>query len=409
MKKVIWGIIFLLAAGALIAASTWFFSQSKIETVQVTELQLASLRGTISTNGKVEAAKIWEIRAPQDGFCREIFVKAGNVIKSGQPIFAVENPALDSDMASARAELEAAVAEQQTIMRGPSREELGAAEADIERLRMEVETATKLLEGNEWLLKRDAIARFDVEQSRRDAARVKQQLAAAVARKSDLQARFTETDRKRADARIAAAQARSKLLEAQKSRSIVRAPSAGTLYQFELNPGAHVSPGEVLGHFADLTRLQLRAFVDEPELGHVTRGAEVTIKWDARPEGTWSGTVAMIPSEMTTRGTRSVAEVLCSLTSPPNGLIPNVNVDIEITTSQERKVQTLPRQTVFKEGTDHFVWTVQAQAVAKRKVEVGRATSDLIEITGGIRSGEPVVIPGEAPIQERMKVRVAGK
>lgn len=370
---------------------------------------MSSLHSSISTNGKIEAGTIYELHAPFAGVCRGIRAHAGDHLKAGEPILTIEDPSLQSDLASARAELEAARVDLQTVRRGPSKEELNQAEAEISRLQQELEGAMKILETNEWLLKRDAISRFEVEQSRRAVDRLRESLAAATTHRNDLKARYTDSDLKRADSRVEAAKSKVELLEGNIARSVVRAPFNGTLYHFEIKDGAYVNAGESLGLFADLSRLRARAFVDEPELGQITSGAGVTIHWDAHSDETWQGKVQFIPSEVVTRGTRSVAEVLCSIESPRGSLIPNVNVDIEIVTAEGRKVPTLPRSAVFLEGKDHYVWMIHNDQAVRRSVEVGRGTSSLVEVTGGIAIGDRVILPGEIPIAEGMKVRVSGK
>jgi len=54
-------------------------------------------------------------------------------------------------------------------------------------------------------------------------------------------------------------------------------------------------------------------------------------------------------------------------------------------------------------------WTFQNGMDAPRRVEVGRAKSARVGITVGVKLGDRVINPGEAPRSEGMKVRVAGR
>ena len=405
----------LLIAGALFvvlcfgAALIWWLSSSKIEPVRIVAVELAAVHDRVSTNGKVEADRIFELRAPFAGICRQLSAHEGDLLKAGQAILVIDDSALLSDLASARAESQAAESDLANIQRGPSPEEVNQVEADAARLRLELEAARKILATNEWLLQKEAISRFDMEQSQREVARLQQALGAAATRKRDLKARITEADRKRAAARIEAARARIKYLEDMIARGTLRAPVSGTLFQFELKDGAFLSPGEVVGLLANLSRLRVRVFVDEPDLGQVRVGSEIVIQWDARPQDSWKGTVLRIPSQVVARGSRSVADVLCSIESPIGALIPNVSVDVEIQTAAGPKVASLPRSTVFPEAKGHFVWTIRDGYVTKRPVETGRSTSSVIEITRGLSVGDRVILPGETPITEGMRVRVDDK
>ena len=409
MKKILIAFLVLIVIAVLATILFRALFYSDAIPVRVVELQLVKLQSSIGTNGKIEADKIHELRSPFSGSCRNILVQAGDVLKSGQSILSIEDLTLQPELASARAELEAAKVDFQNIERGPTKEELNQVEAEIARLRLDLDNAKKVFETNQWLLKRDAVSRFDADQSRFEAERLQQQLDAATMKRKDIQSRYSEADRDRATARVEAARARIRFLEGNLFRSVIRAPANGTLYHFELKSGAYVNAGDLIGLVADLSQMRVRAFVDEPELGQVSLGAEVAIRWDAHPQDTWKGLVHSIPSEVVTRGTRSVAEVLCSIESPRKGLIPNVNVDVEIMMGDGPPVQALPRNAVFNEGKGQYVWTIRNGQAIRRTVEAVRGTSSLIEIKKGLSEGERVIIPGEAPMSEGMKVRVAEK
>ncbi len=394
---------------AVIAVLFWAASYRKALPVQTATVQLFSLQSSISTNGKVEADRIYEIHAPFSGVIRRIQARLGEQLRMNQPVLTIEDSSLESELVAAEAELAAAKLDLQNTRRGAPKEEVDQADADIARLKLDVESDRKILDTNEWLLKRDAISRSEVEQSRRVLENARQFLAAAETRRRNLDARFTPADLNRATTRLDAAEAKVQLLQGNKSRSVVRAPADGTLYHFELKEGAYVSGGDLLGLLADLKHMRARAYVDEPDLGQVPVGADIVIRWDARPEESWKGKVKFIPSEVVTRGTRSVAEVLCSIDSPPDSLIPNVNVDIEIFNQDGRKVAAVPRAAVVTEGKDHYVWTIRDTEAVRRPVEVGRSSSSLVEVTRGASVGDEIIIPGEAPISEGAKVRVVGK
>jgi multidrug efflux pump subunit AcrA (membrane-fusion protein) len=409
MKKTVYSIISIAICAVLAAIFLWASSYRKALPVKTAEVTLSSLSNSISTNGKIEAEKIHEIHAPFAGVCRNILAKAGDRLSQGQPILMLDDNSIRSELAAARAELAAARSDFQNIHRGPTKEEVDQADAEIARLQLEGEGVQKNLETNEWLLKRDAVSRLEVEQNRREEARLAQALGAARTRRDNLLSRYTASDKKRASARVEAAEARIQVLEANIARSVIRAPVAGTLYRFEAKDGAYLNPGDLIGLFADLTRLRVRAFVDEPELGETAVGAEMAAHWDAYPDETWKGKVLFIPSEVVTRGTRSVAEVLCGIESPPHGLVPNVNVDVEITTAAGRRVPAIPRTALFAEGKSRYVWLMQGDQSLRRPVEVGQSNALLVEVRGGISVGQRVIIPGEASLAEGMKVREADK
>ena len=405
-KPVLLGFLILIASVVSLGVF-WSIDSGKAQVVTVTEVKLSDVHTHINTNGKVEAEKVFELHPPLSGRCTRIYVREGAQLKSGDPVLALDDSALRSELASARAELATAETELRNVERGPTAEELNQAEAEIARYRMEADAARKTLEANERLLQKGAVSRFEVEESRRGLARAEQSLQSAITRRDDIRRRYDTVDRQRAVARVEAAKSRIAFLESSIERSILRTPASGTLYQFDVRDGAYLEAGALVGLLADLTRLRVRAFVDEPEMGRVALGNTVIVHWDARAQESWKGVVAHIPAQVVARGTRSVAEVLCSISSPQQTLIPNINVDVEIETAQGPKVPTLPRECVFPEGKDYFVWLFQNGQARKRKVVTGRATSTFMEVTGGLSVGDRVIIPGDFSLTEGMRVRVA--
>jgi RND family efflux transporter MFP subunit len=271
-----------------------------------------------------------------------------------------------------------------------------------------VESAAKTLRTNQWLLERKAVSSQEVDDSRRALERAEQALTAATARRDDIRRRYTDLDSRRAASRVEAARKRVEYLENSLARSVVRAPVDGTLYQFEVRDGAYLNAGDLIGIVADLGRLRVRAYVDEPDLGRVRPGVEVLVRWDARPQAVWKGTVSHIPSQVVVRGTRSVAEVLCAVTDAAE-LIPNINVDLEIVAPSGPLAPSLPRAAVVQEGNDTFVWFIQNGAASRRRVETGRSTASVIEVTKGVNVGDRVVVQSETAITEGAKVRVEQK
>src|SRR5215471_1353772 len=73
------------------------------------------------------------------------------------------------------------------------------------------------------------------------------------------------------------------------------APADGTLYalgrhgdgNLPLKAGDYVKVGDLLAEMADLHRVRVRAFIDEPELGGLEPGEPVKISWDALPGRGW--------------------------------------------------------------------------------------------------------------------------
>src|SRR5512141_2947652 len=108
MKKTL--IVLLSVAGIAVVGVALYRSGSSVQSVKTTEVKSVSLQASIDTNGKIEAERDFEIRAPLAGICRKILVKEGDKLGAGQPILTIDDSALRSEAATADAEVQAAEA-----------------------------------------------------------------------------------------------------------------------------------------------------------------------------------------------------------------------------------------------------------------------------------------------------------
>src|SRR5436309_1986446 len=111
---------FLLLIVALVCLGVFYsFDFGAAREVRITEVRLSDLHADINTNGKVEAEKVYELRATGSGVCRRIFAREGARLRAGDPILAEDDSSLNSELALARAELVAAELELRNVRRGP--------------------------------------------------------------------------------------------------------------------------------------------------------------------------------------------------------------------------------------------------------------------------------------------------
>jgi HlyD family secretion protein len=54
----------------------------------------------------------------------------------------------------------------------------------------------------------------------------------------------------------------------------VRAPFDGVVYSLPVHQGAYVNPGDLVLQEADLSKVLVRAYVDEPDVGRLARDRE---------------------------------------------------------------------------------------------------------------------------------------
>jgi HlyD family secretion protein len=174
-----------------------------------------------------------------------------------------------------------------------------------------------------------------------------------------------------------------------------------------------VKVGDLLAEMADLHKVRVRVFIDEPELGALEQDQPVKITWDALPNRSWVGKTEVIPKQVVTHGTRSVGELLCAVNNDKLELLPNINVNVRINSKVRLGVLSVPRGAVEAEAGRRFVFVVKDNQMGvgkskleKREVHVGIADATNYEILSGLQEGEMVGLPGDVDLRDGMKVQI---
>ena len=209
-------------------------------------------------------------------------------------------------------------------------------------------------------------------------------------------------------------------LEQKVQQGRITAPANGSLYalgrdtaSLPLKTGDYVRVGDLLVEMADLHRVRVRAFIDEPDLGGLEVDEPVRITWDALPNKTWVGRTETIPKQVVQRNTRSVGELLCSVNNDNLQLLPNTNVNVRINSKERLGVLSVPRGAVEAEGGRRYVFVVRSNQLGvgrstleKREIHVGIADATNYEVVSGLHEGELVALPGDVDLRDGMDVIV---
>jgi len=99
---------------------------------------------------------------------------------------------------------------------------------------------------------------------------------------------------KAADAQVEAARTVLRLAEVQLKYAELTAPFDGIVISRNIEPGEVVTPGQEVFSVADLSRVDLKVFVDETEIGKIRLGQKADVKVDTFPDRVFSGTVTYI-------------------------------------------------------------------------------------------------------------------
>ena len=405
-------VIFLLLAGVFAYFLVWLSGRkpaAKISAVTPTRENLVS---SISSNGKVEPITPYVMRAQLDTFVEKVLVREGQRVNKGQLLLQLNVKGAAAQLAETRAKLLRAQDDLRAAKAGGKADEaakvagdLAKAEAQRDQLQRIHDSLTRLAAGQAATKEDLAANELALVSANAEVTRL-----LAVKQEFDRQARL---DAERGELQVQQTLSEMAALEDKVSDGKIAAPVDGTLYSLPVRAGDYVKLGDLLAEMADLHKVRVRAFIDEPDLGALEPDEPVMITWDALANRSWPGKTEIIPKQVVPHGTRSVGELLCSVVNDKLELLPNINVNVRINSRERMNVLAVPRGAVESEGGHRYVFVVRAgqlgvgkSTLEKREIRVGIADATSYEVMSGLEEGEMVALPGDTDLKDGMAVQV---
>ena len=395
---------------AVIAAVVIFSGWMKLHggggvTVRAESVTRQDIASLISTNGKVEPIHNFEAHAPAPATVKSVFVNEGDTVRAGQLLLQLDDADARAQAAKALYQLRAAEAELQDVESGGTHEEVLTNHADLAKAQTERDEAQRNLEALKKLQQTGGASPFEVQVAEQ---RLTKAEAGVQLLQSKLNGRFSTPEVAKVQA--LAEQARAAYTAAQDllRNSNIRTDIAGTVYQLPVKAGAYVYSGQLLVQVADLQKVEVRAFVDEPEIGRLSKGQKVEIKWDAIPGRVWDGTVSQVPTVVTMVGTRTVGEITCEVINGDRKLLPNVNVNVNIITARSSNALTVARESVHNVAGKRVVFRIVDDKLQSQEVQTGITSLTRVEVVRGLDQGARIALGAvnAQPLHNGMDVKV---
>jgi len=167
---------------------------------------------------------------------------------------------------------------------------------------------------------------------------------------------LTETDYEQAALELANAEAQvvSAEVEVENARIAVddteiRAPLTGTVIMKPVEKGQVISSptqdfagGTILMSMADLSAVQIRALIDETDIGKVRAGMQAEVTVAAYPNQPFAGEVVKIEPQAVVEQNVTMFAVLISISNPEGLLMPGMNAEVEVSIAARQSVLAVP-------------------------------------------------------------------
>ena len=379
-------VVAILAVVAIFAIRS--FTRETVD-VRVSPVTHENLISSVSTNGKVEPVQQFQAHAPAPGVVKQVFVDVGQKVHQGELLVKLDDTDVVAHIASATATLRAAEANSSDMRQGGTQEERNSISGDLARARLQQQQAIRDVTALQALQAKGAASTAEVAAAQQRLQSANSALETAQLRQTQ---RYGQSDVGKINAQVTDARQALAAARLDDAKYNIRAPFGGTVYSIPVSAYDFVPAGEDLLDLADLNRIQVRAYFDEPEIGKLMPGLAVKIVWDAKPNQTWHGHIDQAPTTVITYGTRNVGECIITVDDAHGDLLPNTNVTVTVTTSQRFNVLSVPREALHIEGASNYVLRVVGHKLVRTPVQVGILNLTRVEITGGLSDKDTVAL-----------------
>ncbi|HSJ76568.1 MAG TPA: efflux RND transporter periplasmic adaptor subunit, partial [Gemmatimonadales bacterium] len=289
------------AALSVTLAAVAFFNSCKKEAPPVTYEALPVERRDIvvsaQASGAIQPDTTVEVKSKASGEILQLSAETGQVVQRGAPLVRIDPR--------------------------NARNSLAQAQADLDVAKAKLANAASQKQRADALYKSQSITEQEHEQALLDYADAKSQVVRSQVSVDNARIQLEDTD--------------------------VRAPITGTILEKDVERGTviasattNVSGGTTLMKMANLNQVQVRALVDETDIGKLQPDQLASITVDAYPQHPFTGTVLKIEPQAQTEQNVTMFPVLIRIDNKEGMLRPGMNAEVEVHVGRRDDVLAVP-------------------------------------------------------------------
>ncbi len=307
--------------------------------VQAAKVEVKSIQKIVEAQAVLfplsQAAIVPKVSAP----VKKFYVARGAHVRSGQLLAELENKDLSAATVETQGLYAQAQASYQTTVSASLPQELQKAEADLAEAKQTLDVEQKIYDSRQNLYQQGALPRKDAEHEAVVLIQAKNQYAAALKHRNDLQAVGKQQEIKSAEGQLTAAKGKNLATEAQLSYSEIRSPIDGVVTERPLYPGEMPAAGVPLITVMDLSRVVARAHIPQEAAAALKLGDEASLTVPGMDEKV-PAKVTMIGSALDPNST--TVEVWTEAKNPDQDLRPGSAVHVSIVADTQPNALVIP-------------------------------------------------------------------
>lgn len=379
-----------LVAAAMVAAAILASARASVRAplaeVTIATVEAGVFHDVVTLRAQAAPRDVVYLDALEGGQVQKVLARAGDVVAAGQPLIHFRNTELELEVLDREGRLVESITQ------------LQAYEKQLEDARVANEKAVARIEYDIVRLQRDAarrdallakgfVSRQQHESAHDELAYNRKLLPLQVSsnREQDI-LRRRQLPQIREE--LATLQESLKITRSKLDNLVLRAPVAGRLTDMDLKPGEIRNRGQRLGQIVSDTGFKLEARIDEYYLDRVRAGQTGEVE-----AGGKTYRVRAVRVDPQVKDSTFQVELVFD-GAQPAGLLPGQALEGRLSLGGDRQGLVLEAGPFLQQTGGDWAMVLDAGGgrAEKRRIRTGRRTVQQVEILGGLRAGEQVIV-----------------
>jgi HlyD family secretion protein len=346
---------FIVIVGLVVVAagvSYWALGRNKSAEggMVKAKVQQGTIRISVNANGTLEALRTVQVGSQISGQISALHADYNSVVRQGQLLAEIDPRTFQSQVLTEEAQNAAAQARMQSAQADLLNQEanLVQVEANLKVTQVANENSALLFERSKQLLARGLVSSSDHDIARTNAesaaAKVEQAQAGVKSAQAQIRSRQASIEQVKSD--IVGAKAQLERAEINLELTKIYSPVDGVVISRSVDIGQTVAASlsaPILFLIAnDLARMQVKASVDEADIGKITNDVQVSFTVDAYPSDTFAGKISEVRLEPQTVQNVVTYSVIIHVENPQLKLKPGMTANLTMVVDQHENVLTVP-------------------------------------------------------------------
>ncbi len=331
----------------------------------------SNISESVYASGVVKSEKQYEVFAQVNGKVKNVFVKEGDFVKKGDPLFQLEGVGME--LTTANAQITASANDYKQ-----NNEKLIDAKNEIALAKKRCANDSVLLVRQQQLWSQDIGSKVELEQKELSFENSKVNFKKAEVMYKDLMRQL----------KLASDQSKNNLKMAQSSENnlTIRSEVDGYVYKINVRRGEFATsqkPLAIVGQKNFIIELN----VDEFDIVKIKKNQKVIVRMDSYKKQVFEAQISFIYPSMNEQ-TRSF-KVEAVFTKEPSVLYLNLTLEANIVIREKKSALTIPTRYLVNESS------VLLENGSVKKVEIGLRDYSSAEILSGIDETTKIILPKE--------------